>query len=675
MLSGGQMDPMVGLTVGQYTIKRVIGSGGMGTVYEAMQQSPRRTVALKMLKQGIASRSALRRFEYEAQTLGRLRHAHIAQIYEAGTNDDGTGARPYFAMEYLAGAKPVTQYAREKKLGIRERLKLFASICNAANHGHQKGIIHRDLKPGNILVTNRGDPKIIDFGIARSTDSDMAVTTLQTDVGALIGTLQYMSPEQCDADPHDIDTRSDVYALGVVLYELLTDELPYNLSHQAIHEAARIVREEVPARPSTVNRILRGDVETISLKALEKDRDRRYQSAVELEQDIKRYLSGEPILARKASLGYQLQLLYRRHRVAVVLSGLTILLLLVSVVALSLFATLQSRTLNAMREADRQTTRSQDIIDNLELMLGAPKGADWPRGVSMEHVLDNAKAKFELLQGRIETEKEAQDAGSMAVVLARTYLFIGASDKARGVMNVGQEILGPWFPDDHPNLYDFHVVNVLTGIAEGHHEASLEDGKKLLARKSNDIGRFNVDTLGTAYVFANDLAKTGHGDTAAQLLGEHLDGMTYEEAVATMQAYDAVELLATIPASTPSPYLLALLDRVVPPGVTTLDEGRVIFVHDIAWNMGLENSHASAALEITERLEPVFARFPLNQTQRRRNRMQRALLMMELDRHAEAVVLLEKQLELDREDSSITDWQREFLINKLTLAREHLQEK
>ena len=207
--------------IGQYSIKRAIASGGMGTVYEALQEKPRRTVAVKVMRQGIASRSALRRFDYEAQLLARLRHPGIAQVYNAGIHRDGDVTVPYFAMEYIVGGKPVTKYVKDKKLGTRERMKLFSDVCEAVHHGHQKGIIHRDLKPSNILVDSSGQVKIIDFGVARCTDSDMAVTTLQTDVGQLIGTLQYMSPEQCAADPHDIDTRSDVYALGVVFYEML----------------------------------------------------------------------------------------------------------------------------------------------------------------------------------------------------------------------------------------------------------------------------------------------------------------------------------------------------------------------------------------------------------------------------------------------------------------------
>ncbi|MHC4775079.1 MAG: serine/threonine-protein kinase, partial [Planctomycetota bacterium] len=188
--------PAMSKRIGHYHVKRIIGIGGMGTVYEAVQEHPRRAVALKVMKPGIASRSALRRFEDESQILARLRHPNIAQVYEAGTYDEGAGPVPYFAMEYIPDARPVTDYAQAKALSTRQRLELFAKVCDAIHHGHQKGIIHRDLKPGNILVDPNGEPKIIDFGVARTTDSDLAVTTLQTDVGQLIGTLQYMSPEQ-----------------------------------------------------------------------------------------------------------------------------------------------------------------------------------------------------------------------------------------------------------------------------------------------------------------------------------------------------------------------------------------------------------------------------------------------------------------------------------------------
>ncbi len=352
-------------SIGSYRIKRVLASGGMGTVYEARQEQPRRTVAVKVMKHGVASRSALRRFEYESQLLARLRHPGVAQIYEAGTHDDGSGAVPFYAMEYIRNAKPITEYAHDKNLDARARLKLFLDVCAAAHHGHQKGIIHRDLKPSNILVDSNGEVKIIDFGVARGTDSDMAITTLQTDIGQLIGTLQYMSPEQCDADPNDIDTRSDVYSLGVVLYELLSGRLPYDVSKAKIFDGTRTIREQQPTSLSTVDHTLCGDIETIVLRALEKDRDRRYQSTAEMGADIRRYLDGDAIVARPPSVAYQLQVLARRHKPLVVAVCAVFLALTAALVTVSVaYVRVQRAQKTAQREqALRLETERQAEID------------------------------------------------------------------------------------------------------------------------------------------------------------------------------------------------------------------------------------------------------------------------------------------------------------------------
>ena len=325
-----------GQLIGRYKVVRVLGEGGMGSVFLAEQDKPTRLVALKVIRPGVASANLLRRFEHEAQVLGRLQHPGIAQIYEAGTADTGEGAQPYFVMEYVRG-RSLMEYAQASQLSTRQRLELLVKICDAVQHAHQKGIIHRDLKPGNILVTEEGQPKILDFGVARATDADIQATTIQTDVGQLVGTIPYMSPEQAGGDVTELDTRSDVYALGVLGYELLAGRLPYELKNKMIHEAVRVIREDDPTPLSSIDRVFRGDVETIITKALQKDRERRYQSAIELRDDISRYLKNLPILARRPSAVYHLQVFVRRNKAAVV-AGVAIALLVVLFVAGGLWA-------------------------------------------------------------------------------------------------------------------------------------------------------------------------------------------------------------------------------------------------------------------------------------------------------------------------------------------------
>jgi len=314
--------------IGRYRIVRVLGEGGMSVVYLAEQEHPRRQVAVKVIRPGAMSTSMYNRFQHEAHVLGQLKHEGIAQIYEADTESTPSGPIPFFAMEFVEG-EMLDRYAQKNELDTAARLRLLAHVCDAVHHAHQKGVLHRDLKPANILVMRQrnglgeasrraandvGRPKILDFGVARAINSDLQVTTLATKPGQIIGTIPYMSPEQIQGDSDELDVRSDVYALGVLGYQLLSGRLPHDLANRSIADAARIVSEVDPPSIATICPQLRGDVSTILAKAMEREKERRYQSAAEMAADIRRYLEDEPIFARPPTALYQIRKFARRHK-------------------------------------------------------------------------------------------------------------------------------------------------------------------------------------------------------------------------------------------------------------------------------------------------------------------------------------------------------------------------
>lgn len=313
--------------IGPYELGRPLARGGMGVVYEAWQQRPHRKLALKLLRAGLASPSATRRFAQEVEILGRLRHPGIAQIVDTGLHEPpGLGqSLPWFAMEYVEGARTLCSYAEDEQLDVPARLKLFTSVCDAVHHGHLRGVVHRDLKPDNILVDGDGRTKVIDFGVARVTDADLGLTTVGTLPGELVGTLQYMSPEQREGDSDAIDARSDVYALGVVLFELLTGERPHRIDESSFVAASAALRDSTPRSLAQVAQGLPRDLEVVVSVAMAHDPERRYPSVDALARDVMHVLAHEPLDARPPSLVYRARLFARRHRALA--SGLVVAVL------------------------------------------------------------------------------------------------------------------------------------------------------------------------------------------------------------------------------------------------------------------------------------------------------------------------------------------------------------
>jgi len=363
--------------VGEYAVLRKIGEGGMGVVYEAQQRSPRRRVALKVLRPGLASRELLRRFAHEAEALARLQHPGIAHIYEAGVDasEEAGGARygrPFFAMEYIEGER-LDVYSRRPDVDPSRRLKVFVRICEAVQHAHERGVLHRDLKPGNILVAPRDRPKILDFGVARMLRDEGTRATLRTSTGQLLGTLPYMSPEQVLGNVRALDARSDVYTLGVLLFEMLSGRLPYSIRDVAVPEAVRRIVEDEPSRLGSLGGRFGGDLDVIVGKALEKEPQRRYGSAQELADDCRRYLERKPILARRPSSFYRLRKFSSRNRALVGGVVATLLALGAGAVVATLFAVGQARkNVELQRITYRTTVRAAlDALQNDDRILAA----------------------------------------------------------------------------------------------------------------------------------------------------------------------------------------------------------------------------------------------------------------------------------------------------------------
>jgi eukaryotic-like serine/threonine-protein kinase len=406
---------------GRYTLREALGEGGMGTVYRADQTEPvKRQVALKLIKIGINSRVVLARFDAERQALALMDHPNIARVYDGGTTETG---QPFFVMELVRG-EPITTYCDRHRLQVSARLELFVAACQAVQHAHQKGIIHRDLKPSNIMVTEvdgRPTPKVIDFGVAKATDFPLTDQTL-VDAGAIVGTPAYMSPEQADPSSMDIDTRTDIYALGVVLYELLAGSPPidaWQFKRGALLEMLRMVREVDAPKPSTkvstsdalpsiaasrdiepahLKRALKGDLDWIVMKALEKDRARRYETANGFAADVMRHLANEPVVAAPPSRAYRLRKFVRKHRGGVIAASLVVLALLAGIVGTT-WGLIRAATANAaLAEANTDLSRSRAAVqERYDLAVDAIK--TFHTGVSEDFLLK--EDKFKSLRDRL----------------------------------------------------------------------------------------------------------------------------------------------------------------------------------------------------------------------------------------------------------------------------------
>ncbi|MFQ5599663.1 MAG: tetratricopeptide repeat protein [Candidatus Krumholzibacteriia bacterium] len=537
--------PEPGDAIGPYRILEVLGSGGMGAVCLAEQSEPvRRRVALKLIKRGMDSREVIGRFESERQALALMDSRHIARILDAGSTEDG---RPYFAMEYVDGV-PITEYSDRRKLNVRQRLQLFLQVCEGIEHAHQKGIIHRDIKPTNILVTTDGDEsvvKVIDFGIAKAVNPEFLDRTRETAHGMILGTPEYMSPEQAGTGGADIDTRTDVYSSGVVLYELLVGDLPYDraalekASLAQMQERLRTAQTPKPSQrladlsdsdsstnrrttPAGLKRLLRGDLDWIALRALNKDRSRRYQSISELAADIRRYLGDEPVLASPPSARYRLTKFVRKNRAAVLSLAAVVLALVCSSIASTYFY---------LREQGARVAAERSARAAIEEARRADAVSDFFRHVLVSAAPENSGGDtltvFEAIQfavSQIDTTLlgEPRDRAAIKATIGGTYLEIGDYGNAERQLADAVDLFRTLVD---PDVDEF--THCLTMLGQLRSYSDLEEAKKLhfealeLAGRTYGVQHFQVAVIGikTAYI----LQKAGEVAAAEELLRESID--------------------------------------------------------------------------------------------------------------------------------------------------------
>jgi len=531
-----EADPILGTTIGRYTLLKKLGQGGMGSVYLAEQSEPvRRQVALKLIRSGFDSRAVIARFEAERQALAVMDHPHIARIYDGGTTASN---QPYFVMELVQGV-PITDFCDEHRLSLKQRLEIFVPICQAVQHAHQKGIIHRDLKPGNVLVTEvdgRPVPKVIDFGVAKATEQPLTDASLG-DTGAIVGTPTYMSPEQADPTSMDIDTRTDIYALGVMLYELLTGSTPID-THQfrrgALLEVLRMVREVEPPRPSTklstldalpsiaANRnlepkqlqaMLRGEIDWIVMKAIDKDRTRRYETANGFAADVMRYLTGEAVEAHPPSQWYQLKKFCLRHQAAVLATTLVAIALLAGIAGTT-WGLFEAKKQEATAESRRELAQNAEIAERKAKEEAQASMKKMAKGVEILGSIFKGlkpgqtevfgKPLAALLGDRLDraAQELVGDAvgdpvavARLQVILADSQLGLGYAGKAIALCQTAHNTLVKLSgPEDHDTLMaNAHLANAYS--ASGQYEKALTLYRDTLLAMKKTLGDEHIDTL------------------------------------------------------------------------------------------------------------------------------------------------------------------------------------
>jgi serine/threonine protein kinase/Tfp pilus assembly protein PilF len=532
--------------IAHYRILRRLGEGGMGVVYEAEQQSPHRLVALKVIRGGShVTEHEVRLFRREAQALGQLDHPGIAAIHEAGCTEEG---HHYFAMELVRGQR-LDAYMRERPLlppgdrrAVRSRLHIFLKICDAIQYAHLRGVIHRDLKPSNILVqeeTSSGDGgpavKILDFGLARITDVDVQATATLTDAGMVQGTLAYMSPEQTRGDPSRVDIRSDLYSLGVVLYEMLTGELPIAMRDRAVPEAIRAICEDPPRRPSVQMPGLRGDLETILLKTLEKEPSRRYQSVFTLAEDLRRFLADQPILAHPPSAAYQLRKLMVRHKRVFAFAATVIALIIAFAVTMSVMFGIQTRE---RARAVREAAKSESVSAFLQRMLGsASPSVAQGRDLTVAQVLDEAAARVDA-----EFADHPEIRAALHRTIGKTYDGLGRYELAQRHLETAlatyRATLGPEHRDVALCLLDLALMRSASGHgeeADGLARQALTIFRKRFGDKHQDVA-LALGAIGIVAQAAGKLqeAETDFRQALAILRDTERDGLETASALSNL---------------------------------------------------------------------------------------------------------------------------------------------